>query len=132
MHQETDSPAPKFYKLVNGQDIVAYELSVSEHSILIKQPMAIVIENDFGSAKQLLNVREWLPPIITKGDEVNLPKIHVLFSMDVNESFTEEFKDVVAYFYGVKPKKKVRVEKSDDRKVVSLASFVKDESGKTH
>jgi hypothetical protein len=130
MHQK-DLPVAKFYKLVNGQDIVAYELSETESHILIKQPMAIVIENDFTGARQLLNVREWLPPIVTKSDEVQLPKIQIMFILDVNETFKEEFKDVVAFFYGVQPKKRRARGEEKDKKVVSIASFLKDD-GKIH
>jgi len=130
MHQETDNPTPIFYKLTTGEDIVAYQLSETQHTLLIKQPMVILVENDFGAARQLLNVREWLPPVITKKDEVSLPKKLIVFSIEVNAEFKEEFKQVVAYFYGVKPKRKARRE-AGDSKVVPF-TFVKDESGKTH
>lgn len=131
MHQKTDNPIPKYYKLMNGEDIVAYELSESETHILIKQPMSVMIENDLSGARQLLNVREWLPPIVTKGDEVQLPKTHVIFTLEVNDSFKDEFKDVVAYFYGVVPKKRKVRSEDKERKVVSIANFVKDD-GKVH
>jgi len=134
MHQPTDTLVPKFYKLTTGEDIVAYELEDTETHILIKQPMAIVIENNFMAAKQLLNVREWIPPIVAKNDQVNLPKTLIMFSLEVNDEFKHEFATVVSYFYGVAPvKKRPKRERvgSEDKNVIPF-TVVKDDSGKVH
>lgn len=138
MHQKTDIQMPTYYKLTTGEDVVAYELAVGDSHIKIKQPMAVFIENNFLVGKQLLNVREWIPPIITVADELELPKSLIMFSLACNESFALEFKDLVDYFYNVTPVKRKRArvksenteEGDQDRKVIPF--MFKDDTGNTH
>lgn len=126
MNQETQVPSNvRFFKLHNGQDLVGYLAKESDNSVIIQRPLVVNIENDFMNARQMLNVREWLPPIITKLDEVELPKELVLLIAEVNDTFAEDFKEVINYFYGVKPKKRERNKSAD--KVVPFVIFPKDD-----
>ena len=129
MHQPiTAEPVIKFYKLKNLEDIVAYELvSEDAESYRIKRPLAFSVENEDDSGRQMLNVREWIPPIVSAVEEILLPKSFVLFTTDVRESFKEEFIDAVTYLYSVTPKKK---SPKPTGKVIPLASIMKDPSSK--
>lgn len=130
MHQPTEEPVIKFYKLKTLEDIVAYQLEETDEFYRIRRPLVFSVENEMVTGRQLLNVREWIPPIVSAVEEVNLPKEFVIFSTDVKETFKEEFQDAVNYLYGVTPKK--RTKPSNSGKVVPIASMMKDTSDKPH
>lgn len=129
MHQPVD-PIIKFYKLKTLEDIVAYQLQDGDGFYRIRRPLAFSVENEMGTGRQLLNVREWIPPIVSAVEEVCIPKEFVLFTTDVKESFKEEFQDAVNYLYGVTPRK--RTKPSNTGKVVPIACMMKDTSDKPH
>jgi hypothetical protein len=142
MHQpidpKDDSLVPRFYKLMTGEDIVAYELLEDEESYELQRPLAIHIDNNVILGKAFLHVREWIPPIATKGDTLILSKKLVMLTMECNDEFKEEFKELADYFYAVQPlqmeetKKKLKEadKKKKDRKVVPF--LVRDDSGEVH
>jgi hypothetical protein len=105
MNQSNESDI-KFYKLKNGEDIVAFEIESLESHYNIRRPLLVKVENEVLAGRQMLNVREWVPPIVCANDTVLLPKELVVFSTDVKNSFKEEFKDATDYLYNVVPKKK--------------------------
>jgi hypothetical protein len=105
MNQSNESDI-KFYKLRNGEDIVAFEIESLESHYNIRRPLLVKVENEVLAGRQMLNVREWVPPIVCANDTVLLPKELVVFSTDVKNSFKEEFKDATDYLYNVVPKKK--------------------------
>jgi len=117
MHQPTpDGTTPiKFYKLRNSEDIVAYEVQITETHYHIRRPLSFSVENEVLAGRQMLNVREWIPPIVCANDSVILPKEEVLFSMDVKVSFRDEFIHATDYLYSVeaKPKKMHKHPKDD-------------------
>lgn len=132
MHQPVAPAEPiiKFYKLRNLEDIVAYQLeSEDENHYRIKRPLAFSVENEDGTGRQMLNVREWIPPIVSAVEEILLAKEFVLFTTDVRDSFKEEFTDAVNYLYGVTPVKK-RAKKNTTDNVVQFATLLKDPSTK--
>lgn len=107
MHQQVpDQPTIKFYKLKTNEDIVAFELQVCKGHYRIRRPLAFTVENEVMGGRQMLNVREWLPPIVCGTDEVFLPKEFVLITTEVRESFKNEFIHAVNYLYEVTPRKK--------------------------
>lgn len=131
MHQPvTVEPVIKFYKLKNLEDIVAYQVDEDANHYRIKRPLAFMVENEPGSGKQMLDVREWIPPIVSAVEEISLSKEFVLFTTDVRDSFKEEFTDAVNYLYGVTPVKKDRSTSTKTGKVVPFASMLKDPSNK--
>ena len=130
MHQPMDEPI-KFYKLKTNEDIVAFQLKEDELFIYIKRPLAFTVENEVMAGRQMLNVREWIPPIVCAVDEIPLPKEYVMFSTDVRDSFKEEFKDAVEFLYNITPRKRERTEKSSG-KVVPFSALMKDTSDKPH
>lgn len=102
----------KFYKLKTNEDIVAYEVENTEFCYKISRPLAFTVQNEVQGGRQMLDVREWIPPIVCANDTVYLPKEYVMFSTEVKESFKEEFRDATEFLYSVTPKK-VTVKDSD-------------------
>ena len=130
MHQPVPDTFPvKLIKLKNGEDLVAYLIDENEKQIQVRKPLAFTIENEPMYGRQMLNVREWVAPIVAISDTVPLDKDFIIFITDVKESFVAEYKDAVEYLYGVTPRKR---EKSKDPvgKVVPFASLMKYPSGK--
>lgn len=127
MHQEIDSEQPKliakFIKLHNGEDLVAYVLEQNDEFIRIQKPMEIHMENDLPSARQMLNVREWIPPLIVKVDVVELPLSDVMLVLELTEHFQREFGDIVSFFYNVKPVERDTESKSKGAKVVKISDI---------
>jgi hypothetical protein len=121
----------RFIKLKQGEDMVAFFLGETETHITVRRPLAVRIENDFSSGRQLLEVREWLPPILTDVEEATINKADIMIITAVRESFVEEFVNVVNYFYSVRPKKqetKAIVDRADSKNV--LPFFGRDTSNK--
>lgn len=115
----------KFYKLKTNEDIVAFEVQDCKGHIKIHRPLAFTVENEVSAGRQMLNVREWVPPIVCANDTVFLPKEYVMFSTDVKESFKEEFIHATEFLYNVEPRKPA---KSRGDKVVPF--LFKDPSNK--
>lgn len=132
MHQPVqEETVIKFYKLNTLEDIVAYQIEETETHYRIRRPLAFRVENEVITGRQMLNVREWIPPIVSSVEEINLPKSVVIFTTDVRDSFKEEFQDAVNYLYGVTPKKRPKSpEKAAN--VIPFASLMKDTSDKPH
>lgn len=127
--EEQPKLTAKFIKLNNGEDIVAYVLEENDKFIRIQKPMEVHIDNDLPTARQMLNVREWIPPLIVKTDTVDLPMDYVLLVMELTEHFHTEFGDIVSYFYSVTPRDKKKPSKKD-AKVVSISDiFGKNKGG---
>jgi hypothetical protein len=109
-----NTPHPiKFYKLKTNEDIVAYEVQVCKGHIHIKRPLAFTVENEVLAGKQMLNVREWVPPIVCANDSIFLPKEFIMFSTDVRDSFKEEFMSATEFLYAVEPRKPPKRSKED-------------------
>lgn len=132
-----DSLVPRFYKLMTGEDIVAYELLEDEESYELQRPLAIHIDTNPILGKAFLHVREWIPPIATKGDTLIISKKLVMLTMECNEEFKVEFKEFSDYFYDAQKDqmkedilKREKGEKKKDRKVVPFV--IRDDSGEVH
>jgi hypothetical protein len=95
----------KFYKLKTNEDIVAFEVQVTKGHIQIKRPLAFTVDNEIIEGRQMLNVREWVPPIVCANDTIFLPKEFIMFSTDVKDTFKEEFTSAAEFFYSVTPRK---------------------------
>lgn len=141
MHQpvepKDDSLVPRFYKLMTGEDIVAYELLEDEENYELKRPLAIHIDTNPILGKAFLHVREWIPPVATKGDTLLISKKLVMLTMECNDEFKAEFKEFSDYFYEVQMgqmkqdiKKPEKEEKKEERKVIPF--LIRDDSGEVH
>lgn len=136
MDKETEPVIPleiMFFKLASGEDLVAYLVSQTEETFTVKRPLSVLIENEFETARQLIQIREWLPPIVVKFDEIELPKDILVCMMETRDSFKDEYIDVCNYFYAVKPKPKERIEKRlKEGNVIPFSFISKDDQGKIH
>lgn len=132
MHQPVPDNLPvKLIKLKNGEDLVAYLVSETDTQIVLKRPLAFTIENEPMYGRQMLNVREWVAPIVAATDTIPLDKDFVIFVTEVKDTFMSEFKDAVEYLYGVTPRKRDRKGVANSEgKVVPFAAMMKDPSGK--
>jgi hypothetical protein len=131
MHQPIpEQSVIKFYKLTTNEDIVAYEMEVCKGHYKIARPLAFSIENEIIAGRQMMNVREWLPPLVCSTEIIFLPKEYVMFATDVNESFKVEFKDAVDYLYSVTPRKRGKT--SSNNNITPYAFIMKDTSDKPH
>lgn len=129
MHQPVPDETIKFLKIKTGEDLVAYVLEQTDDFYRLKRPLSFTVENEVIAGRQMLNVREWIPPIVCSSEEVVLPARWVIFTSEVRDSFKTEFKEAVDFLYGVTPRKRTR--KSMDN-VVPFASLMKDTSDKPH
>jgi len=129
-----DSLVPRFYKLMTGEDIVAYELLEDEESYELQRPLCISIDNNFLIGKAFLQVREWIPPIATKGDSLILNKKLVMLTMECNDEFIEEFKELSDYFYKIMPveKAKKKIEEANEKGAKVIPFLIRDDSGEVH
>lgn len=112
MHQPIEAVI-KFYKLRTNEDIVAFEEESTETHYKIRRPLAFTVDNEVMAGKQMLNVREWVPPIVCANDTILLPKEYVMFTTDVKESFKEEFVGATDFLYNITPKKKKEVSRDN-------------------
>jgi hypothetical protein len=122
---EEDNMSPIiFIKLRHGEDLVAYLLEENETSFHIKRPMLINVMSDMQTGKQMISVKEWMPPIITDMDDAFISKKDIYLSAPVRDSFKEEITGVINYFYSVEPIRRVR--KSSNSAPSSSSSIKED------
>ena len=92
-------PEIRFIKLRHGEDLVAFLVEETEEHILIRRPLSVRIENDFILGKQLIEVREWIPPLFTETEEVKVNKADLMLITPVRPSFKTRFMDFINDFY---------------------------------
>lgn len=112
----------KFLKLRNGEDLVA-KVTADGDTLVLKRPVAIMIENIYEEGRQLLNVREWLPPTVVLSDTATIPSCEVIATLEINPEFVEQYEEICEMFFDNKPviKKKTKAKSlSSDDKVVSI------------
>jgi len=98
------TPQVKFYKLKTGENLVAFELESTELFYRLRRPLSFTVENEPLSGRQMLDVREWIPPIVCNTDEITLPKEFVMLSTEVKDSFRAEFDEASQFLYNVEPR----------------------------
>lgn len=131
-----DSLVPRFYKLMTGEDIVAYELLEDEENYELMRPLTIHTETNPIIGKAFLHVREWIPPIATKGDTLLLNKKLVMLTMECNDEFKAEFKEFSDYFYDTQRSqikedmKKSEKKEKEERKVIPF--LIRNDSDEVH
>lgn len=123
MHQ-TNDPQVRFYKLKSGENVVGYDMGQNETAYKVKRPLSFIVESDVMSGRQMLDVKEWLPPIVCATEETFIPKEFVLFVTDVKPTFKEEFDEASKFLYNVEPVRKKTRKGSDN------VTYLKDPSTK--
>lgn len=111
-------PEIRFIKLRHGEDLIAFLVEETEEYILIRRPLAVRIENDFMLGKQLIEVREWIPPLFTETEEVKINKDDLMLITPVRPSFKSRFMDFINDFYEPMqfPKPELKSEQSEKNK----------------
>jgi hypothetical protein len=123
--------AVKFIKLRHGEDLIAYLIEETDAEVRLKRPLSIRIENNYATGRQMMDIREWLPPIVTDVEEINISKTDIMVMTGVRDVFRDEFEEVVNYFYAVRSKKKIDKNiggDDDDNKVIPF--ILRDTSNK--
>ena len=128
---------PKVYKMMTGEDIVAYEEANDDKTYRLKKPLAIHIGSSPFLGQAFLHVREWIPPIAVRGDSITIDKALVMSVMDCNDDFVEEYKELSEYFYSVTPtlrKKQIELEDKAEKGQRKILPFriPGDDSGEVH
>lgn len=104
---ELNTDTIRFIKFRYGEDVVGFVVGETKTHITIRRPLAVHIQNDFNSGRQLLEVREWLPPILTEVEKADIKKTDIMIITNIRESFKDEIVNLINYFYGVRPKKQI-------------------------
>jgi len=117
-----------FVKMRTGEDIVGYLLPKSEvvTGYAIGKPLYMRVETDMSSGRQMIEVREVLPPLLVDMDTFLIPIEEVRLVTPIRDSFKEELDSVIKLFYSVKPRPR---KKDDGSKVVPFGGR---DSSKSH
>lgn len=92
-------------RLKNGDDIVSYVIQYSKEEVVLREPMLVLVKNDYKSGQQTLGMEAWLPYKIIKNNEVLIKCDDVLFSISVSEEFEEFYENMVDNFKNFNEKK---------------------------
>jgi hypothetical protein len=110
----------KFLKLRNGEDLVA-SVVIENESITLTRPVCIMVENMYEEGRQILNVREWLPPSVVTSESITIDRSEIIATLDISEDFLEQYKDICEMFFDNKPVVKKKAKRvTSGEKVVSI------------
>ena len=121
----------RLVKLQNGDDVISF---VEDHGDYLKliRPIQLMFESlDEIDSEQVVNVREWLPPLIADTEYVMIRKSDVLFAVEVKKHFSEHFMTVSKMFFeyseiaNSERERKKFLQESADQTVVSLEDILK-------
>ena len=120
----------KFFRLRNGDDIVAEVSSDNKLNFEFKNPMKVVIDVNIEMNSQHIVMFNWMPQGICKSNSCFISRRDVLFSTDVETDIEDHYKAVVfdlvtdqALLKSEKPKKEY-IDK--DKKVIAFNKNSKD------
>lgn len=121
----------RLVKLKNGEDVIAF---VEDHGEFIEltRPIQLLFESvDEIDSEQVVNVREWLPPLIADTESVMINKDNILFVVEVKKNFSEHFMTVSRMFFEYSEivnnerDRKRLLQETADQTVVSLEDILK-------
>jgi hypothetical protein len=117
----------KFMRLSNGDDIIS-EISTDEKiSMILTNPMRVIVDADLDVGKQTIYMHTWIPQGIVKGNVCRLSKKDVIFVAEVESDIYDYYRGVVFDIIEDKPPLKVEKEYiDDDKKVISFVNKNKD------
>jgi hypothetical protein len=113
----------RFIKLRNGENIVAHT-EMHDDFMYLARPIQIQHDNvgDY-EEQQILHIKEWVPPLIAKFDYLTVSMKDVLFVLEVQKNFLDNYIEVSEIFFSIIPdedmKKKV-LQENADKTVVSF------------
>jgi hypothetical protein len=119
----------KYFRLVNGDNIITEVKRVYKGKLSIVNPMVIAIDPDFEAGKQTIYMHLWMPQGIAKGNQCNLNTKDIIFSADVEndiiEYYTGTIKDLSEEDAPVLAEKKPNEYVDGDKKVVRFSRDTK-------
>lgn len=121
-----------FLKIRGGDDVVGYLYSNTDTHYIIARPLNIIIETDLPSGRQMIEVRECLPPILVELEQMSFAVGDVTVITPIRDSFKEELASVIKLFYSVKPLKRKQTEKVKRDEGDNVISFVGRDIPKIH
>ena len=95
MHKEEtseDNIRVKFFKLVNGDNIITEVKKVYKGKMSIANPMIIAVDPDFEAGKQTIYMHTWMPQGIAVGNVCSLNVKDIIFSAEVENDIVEYYK----------------------------------------
>jgi hypothetical protein len=117
----------KFMRLSNGDDIISEIQDDNKVSMILTNPMRVLIDADLDVGKQTIYMHSWMPQGIAKGNVCRLSKKDVIFIAELEEDIKDYYEGVV--FDTVEdrlPLKKEKEYMDDDKKVISFNKSNKD------
>ena len=119
----TNETPIKFFKLKSGDNLISFVLEENETSFVLKRPIVVEIENDLNSGRQIIDAREWIPPLICTVDQISLSKDRIEFSSEVQDHFKPNYKNAVEFLYSVEPKEKVNNSSNSSINVIPFSGL---------
>lgn len=123
---EAKKESIKFFRLANGDDIVAELRGSVEGKITIKYPMRVLVDADLDVGRQTIYLHAWMPQGVARGDTCDINSTDVVFTSEVED-------DIIKYYNGMVselneeikvPDKKV----SKGEKIISFQDIKKDKN----
>jgi hypothetical protein len=116
----------KFIRLINGDDIISEVRDEQEITMVLANPMKVLVDADLEVGKQTIYMHTWMPQGIAKENFCTLSKKDVIFIAEIEEDIEEYYRGVVFDIMEDRPKLKKQKEYIDDeKKVISFNSSSK-------
>lgn len=120
-------------RLKNGDDIVSYVIQYSKDQVILREPMLVLVKNDYKSGQQTLGMESWLPFKIIKNNEVMIKSDDVLFSISVSDEFSEFYENMVDNFKNLNETKElVEEERLTEEEMMIILKAVENTEGVIH
>jgi hypothetical protein len=120
----------KFIRLTNGDDIITEIQEENKTSMVIKNPMRLLIDADLEVGKQTIYMHTWMPQGIAKANTCILGKKDVIFIAELEKDLEEYYKTMVIEIFEDKlPALKADTKREyldEDKKVLTFVKSNKD------
>jgi hypothetical protein len=105
---EPENKDIRLIKLKNGDDVIAYMTGGPiDSQVMLRRPVLIFVDSYPEEGRSVINVKEWLHPMLAAKDETPLRNEDILFIAEVNPEFVDEYVNIANIFY-TKMKPKIR------------------------
>ena len=119
-------------RLKNGDDIVSYVIEYSKDQVILREPMLVLVKNDYKSGQQTLGMESWLPFKIIKNNEVMIKSDDVLFIISVSDEFSEFYENMVDNFKNINETKELVEERLTEEEMMIILKAVENTEGVIH
>jgi hypothetical protein len=116
----------RFMRLANGDDIISEIKDDGKISMILTNPMRVIVDADLDVGKQTIYMHTWMPQGIAKGNECRLNKKDVIFIAEIEQDISDYYKgmvfDLIDDNLPLKIEKKEKEYMDDDKKVITFTS----------